>query len=167
MAVSTKKDLSQLRDLSGNKRNIAIGAVVLLIIFAIWSILLQTGVIGGPDVQAGYYVLQINMDPNATKDQQSENAVFGFERLALNGDGTFRLGSLRGNWRRSGSSVTLNPTALPSMDMFYPKTSMVQTLSIMLKSCDFSVSKDGKILTAVNPTNGPLVWTKVNEVFGK
>ncbi len=165
MAVNTKRDLSQLRELSGTKKTVVLSVVGVLILFAIWSLLSQTGVIGGPDIQAGYYALQVNQDANASQDQITNNNVFGFEKLAMNADGTFRLGFLRGTWKHSGSTLTLNPQSLPAGDQFYNKTSMHDALMIMLKSCDFTVSADGKTLTAVNAANGPIIWNKVGEVL--
>jgi len=138
---------------------IVVAAAVVAIGGAAAKLLAGTGVLAGTDNLQGYYQVKVNPvaagSPNMAGDM-----VFGFERLALNDDHTFRLGFLRGNWHHHGAIVTLEPTALPTKEQFYPQTTMVDTLSILLKPADFRVSTDGKTLTAAKPTGGPLIFVK-------
>ena len=151
------------REMLEKQKTVVSVIAAVLILIAAWRILTQVGVLGGPDSLKGYYALQVNNDPNASPDKQAGNMVFGFEKFVLSEDHTFRLGFLRGNWRRSGDSISLEPTSVPSKDQFYAQTTMADALSILLKPTDFKVSADEKTLTAVNPTNGPVVFVKVSE----
>jgi len=163
--ATAKSGLPYIRDLSGSKGNVAIAIIAVIILVAVFSVLSQMGLFSHIDAQAGYYALQVNPAPDAPQDQQFQNSVFGFDRLALNSNGTFRMGFLKGNWNRSGTSVTLDPTSIPPADQFYSKTSMAQALSILFKQAEFTVSADGKKLTADHPSAyGPVVFTKTNDI---
>lgn len=140
------------------------GVIAVAVIIAVIAFFLKSaGVVGGPDSLKGYYALRVNPAPGATADKVAGDMVFGFARLALNEDHTFALGQLQGTWSHSGSSLTLTPKTLPAPGEYYQKTTMADTLSIMLHPCSFTISPDQKILTAVAPTGGPLVWGKVND----
>ena len=138
-------------------------AAALAILLTITYLLFASGVIRSVDNLKGYYAIQVNPAPDAPPDKQGGNMVFGFERLSLNEDHTFRLGFLRGNWRRLGSSLTLTPVTIPAPEQFYAQTTMAEALSVLFKPTDFTVSGDGKTLTAVNPANDPLVFTKTGD----
>jgi hypothetical protein len=157
--------LSRVRELSGHKKTIAIGAAIVVILIAVWSLIAQSGVLYRPDSLAGYFALIVPPNPNATPEQQFQDGIFGFDRLALNGDGTFRLGGLRGRWRRSGSTLRLEPETIPKPEEFYSKTSMVSTLSTLFKPTEFTISSDEKRITVVNAANGPLEFVKTTDVM--
>lgn len=120
---------------------------------------------GGPDSLSGYYTIQVNPAPDASPDKLSNNMVFGFDRLVFNENHTYRLGFLRGEWSRSGDTVTLDPKSKPSVNAFYAQTSMAATLSILLNKTDLKISLDEKKLTAVNAPHGPLVFSKSGDVM--
>ncbi len=157
--------LTDLRELSGSKKIAVIFAAAAIIVVVIGFLLSKSGLIGGPDSVAGYFLIQVNPTSESAKSDPFRDAIWGFERFALNGDRTFRLGGLRGTWKRSGSTLTLNPTVSPKPEEFYAKTSMAQAITILLKPSEFKISTDEKTLTAVSPTNGPIVFVKSNDIF--
>jgi len=150
---------------SSPKKMLVAGLSTLIIIVAIGILLSQAGVaIGGHDSMAGYYAMQCNPDPNATPDQVSENGVFAFDKILLDDDHTFRMGALKGSWSSHGDTLTLSPANKP--EALYPKTSMSKTLSVLIqKPTDFKISSDGKSISAINAPDGPIVMTKVREIF--
>jgi hypothetical protein len=153
------------RDLSPAQRAAIAAVALVIIVLVVTHLLTGMGIIGGPDAMAGYYMLQVNSDSNATPEQMQGSSIFGMQRLVLNDNYTFRLATLHGNWSRSGDRVSLEPTQIPPADTFFTQTSMGQALAILLKPCDLTVSTNGKTLTADRPTNGAVVFTKVNDVM--
>lgn len=115
-----------------------------------------------PDTTPGYYALTVNPSPDAPADQQAANMAFGLERMSISTDHTFRFGVLRGTWTHSGNKISLTPntTAAP-----FPTTTMAETLTVMTRPIDLTISADGKTLKADNAAKGPISFSKTSEAI--
>lgn len=149
--------------LTDQQRKVVAIVAAVVILLGVWSLLSQTGVLTRRDSLAGGFAIGMNPAPDATQEQRMQDIVFGFERLVLNRDHTFYLGFLKGDWSRSGDTLSLTPTSAPPADQFYAKTSMATALSALLKPSTFKITENEKKLTLENPTNGPVVLTKAIE----